>query len=75
MAGMGSTMNSMTALEEELEKGLEVLEADLAELENSVYHLVRSNVQLAQVRIADDLLVRIDKIQGYPPGTPIKGKI
>lgn len=30
--------------------GLEVLEADLAELENSVHHLVRSNVELAQVR-------------------------
>lgn len=33
----------------ELEGGLEVLEADLAETENSVYHLVRSNVELAQV--------------------------
>lgn len=35
---------------QELEGGLEVLEADLAETENSVYHLVRSNVELAQVR-------------------------
>lgn len=34
---------------QELEGGLEVLEADLAEAENSVYHLVRSNVELAQV--------------------------
>ena len=34
---------------QELEGGLEVLEADLAETENSVYHLVRSNVELAQV--------------------------
>lgn len=31
--------------------GLEVLEADLAELDNSVYHLIRSNVELAQVQI------------------------
>lgn len=34
---------------QELGGGLEVLEADLAETENSVYHLVRSNVELAQV--------------------------
>lgn len=33
----------------ELEGGLEVLEADLAETENSVYHLVRSNAELSQV--------------------------
>lgn len=36
--------------QQELEGGLEVLEADLAETENSVYHLVRSNVEIAQVR-------------------------
>ena len=30
-------------------RGLELLEADLAELDNSIYHLVRSNVELAQV--------------------------
>lgn len=36
--------------QEEAEGGLEVLEADLAEMENSVYHLVRSNVEIAQVR-------------------------
>lgn len=36
--------------EQEAEGGLEVLEADLAEMENSVYHLVRSNVEIAQVR-------------------------
>lgn len=35
--------------EQEAEGGLEVLEADLAEMENSVYHLVRSNVEIAQV--------------------------
>eukprot|EP00752_Nemacystus_decipiens_P018611 g16686.t1 len=35
-------------LYQEPEGGLEVLEADLAETENSVYHLVRSNVELAQ---------------------------
>lgn len=34
---------------QELDGGLEVLEADLAETENSVYHLVRSNVELSQV--------------------------
>eukprot|EP00903_Cladosiphon_okamuranus_P005772 g5720.t1 len=38
----------MEKQEQELEGGLEVLEADLAETENSVYHLVRSNVELAQ---------------------------
>lgn len=35
--------------QEEMSGGLEILEADLAELENSVYHLVRSNVELARV--------------------------
>ena len=39
----------MMQQEEEVEGGLEVLEADLAEMENSVYHLVRSNVEIAQV--------------------------
>lgn len=36
--------------QQELEGGLEVLEADLAEIENSVCHLVRSNVELSQAR-------------------------
>lgn len=35
--------------QQEMEGGLEVMEADLAETENSIYHLVRSNVELAQV--------------------------
>ncbi|CAM9507110.1 unnamed protein product [Ectocarpus sp. 12 AP-2014] len=34
--------------QQEMEGGLEVMEADLAETENSIYHLVRSNVELAQ---------------------------
>ena len=37
------------ALEQELQGGIDVLQANLAELENSIYHLVRSNVELAQV--------------------------
>lgn len=49
MAGMSASLQSNAAMEQEPEGGLEVLEADLAELENSVFHLVRSNVELAQV--------------------------
>lgn len=41
--------NTHSMEKQELEGGLEVFEADLAETENSVYHLVRSNVELAQV--------------------------
>lgn len=33
----------------EAQGGIEVLEADLVELENSIAHLVRSNDELAQV--------------------------
>ena len=47
--GMASSSVAMMHPEREAEGGLEVLEADLAEMENSVYHLVRSNVEIAQV--------------------------
>ena len=58
MAALSSSVASAMQQHEQQEQrgqreaggGLEVLEADLAELENSVYHLVRSNVEIAQVR-------------------------
>lgn len=52
MSALESSSAEGKALEQELQGGIELLQANLAEVENSVYHLVRSNVELAQVTLS-----------------------
>lgn len=67
--------------QQDIEGGLEVMEADLAETENSIYHLVRSNVELAQVHYTYVNIVcctaalpelYIARFQAYAPGDGLR---
>lgn len=51
MSALNTSSAGGNAVEQELQGGIELLQANLAEVENSAYHLVRSNVELAQVTL------------------------